>query len=68
MLNGLFLNDFWVLTQEGGLAQRCREAGHGDADLQLGSSDGVMEVIHAIRARRGQHHPLVMPVVAAARP
>ena len=34
----------------------------------LGSSDGVKEEIHAIRSRRGQHHPLVMQVVAAARP
>jgi LysR family transcriptional activator of nhaA len=33
----------------------------------LGSSDGVKEEIHAIRSRRGQHHPLVMQVVAAAR-
>jgi LysR family transcriptional activator of nhaA len=34
----------------------------------LGSSDGVKEEIHAIRSRRGQHHPLVMQVVAAAMP
>ncbi|MDP3611166.1 MAG: LysR family transcriptional regulator, partial [Rubrivivax sp.] len=34
----------------------------------LGSSEGVKEEIHAIRSRRGQHHPLVMQVVAAARP
>jgi LysR family transcriptional activator of nhaA len=34
----------------------------------LGSSDSVKEEIHAIRSRRGQHHPLVMQVVAAARP
>ena len=33
----------------------------------LGSSEGVREEIHAIRSRRGQHHPLVMQVVAAAR-
>lgn len=33
----------------------------------LGSCDGVMEEIHAIRSRRGQHHPLVTQVVAAAR-
>ncbi len=32
----------------------------------LGSSDGVREEIHAIRSRRGQHHPLVMRVVAGA--
>ena len=34
----------------------------------LGSREGVKEEIHAIRSRRGQHHPLVMQVVAAARP
>ena len=34
----------------------------------LGSSDGVKEEIHAIRSRRGQHHPLVTQVVVAARP
>lgn len=33
----------------------------------LGSCEGVMEEIHAIRSRRGQHHPLVMQVMAAAR-
>lgn len=33
----------------------------------LGRCDGVLEEIHAIRSRRGQHHPLVMQVVAAAR-
>jgi LysR family transcriptional activator of nhaA len=32
----------------------------------LGGSDGVKEEIHAIRSRRGQHHPLVTQVVAAA--
>ena len=32
----------------------------------LGSSDGVKEEIHAIRSRRGQHHPLALQVVAAA--
>ena len=31
----------------------------------LGRCDGVMEEIHAIRSRRGQHHPLVMLVAAA---
>ena len=34
----------------------------------LGRCDDVLEEIHAIRSRRGQHHPLVMQVVAAARP
>ena len=34
----------------------------------LGCSDDVKEEIHAIRSRRGQHHPLVTQVVAAARP
>jgi len=33
----------------------------------LGRCEGVLEEIHAIRSRRGQHHPLVMQVVAAAR-
>lgn len=32
----------------------------------LGRSDGVKEEIHAIRSRRGQHHPLVLKVVGAA--
>jgi len=32
----------------------------------LGSSEGVREEIHAIRSRRGQHHPLVQRVMAAA--
>jgi LysR family transcriptional activator of nhaA len=32
----------------------------------LGSSDGVREEIHAIRSRRGQHHPLVQRVMVAA--
>ena len=33
----------------------------------LGTSAGVHEEIHAIRSRRGLHHPLVQRVVAAAR-
>jgi LysR family transcriptional activator of nhaA len=32
----------------------------------LGSAEGVKEEIHAIRSRRGQHHPLVQKVMAAA--
>ena len=32
----------------------------------LGRCDGVKEEIHAIRSRRGQHHPLVLQVLAAA--
>jgi LysR family transcriptional activator of nhaA len=32
----------------------------------LGSAEGVKEEIHAIRSRRGQHHPLVRMVMAAA--
>jgi len=32
----------------------------------LGRSDDVKEEIHAIRSRRGQHHPLVLQVIAAA--
>lgn len=45
----------------------------GAADLALmrglrplGRCEGVHEEIHAIRSRRGQHHPLVMQVMAAA--
>ena len=34
---------------------------------RLGTSDGVLEEIHAIRSRRSMHHPLVQKVVAAAR-
>ncbi|MEC5406850.1 LysR family transcriptional regulator [Paraburkholderia sp. MPAMCS5] len=33
----------------------------------LGRADGVIEEIHAIRSRRGQHHALASQVVAAAR-
>jgi LysR family transcriptional activator of nhaA len=33
----------------------------------LGRCEGVHEEIHAIRSRRGQHHPLVRRVIAAAR-
>ena len=33
----------------------------------LGRSDGVREEIHAIRSRRGQHHPLVLKLMASAR-
>lgn len=33
----------------------------------LGSCEGLLEEIHAIRSRRRQHHPLVARVVAAAR-
>ena len=33
----------------------------------LGSSPDLTEEIHAIRSRRGQHHPLVQKIVAAAR-
>ena len=32
----------------------------------LGSSADVKEEIHAIRSRRGQHHPLVQALIAAA--
>jgi LysR family transcriptional activator of nhaA len=32
----------------------------------LGCSDSVKEEIHAIRSRRGQHHPLVQRVMASA--
>ncbi|GAB2921470.1 LysR family transcriptional regulator [Paraburkholderia jirisanensis] len=33
----------------------------------LGRAQGVLEEIHAIRSRRGQHHPLALRVLAAAR-
>jgi LysR family transcriptional activator of nhaA len=33
----------------------------------LGRCDDLKEEIHAIRSRRGQHHPLVLKVIAAAR-
>jgi LysR family transcriptional activator of nhaA len=33
----------------------------------LGRCDEVKEEVHAIRSRRGQHHPLVLQVLAAAR-
>lgn len=35
---------------------------------RLGGSDGVKEEVHAIRSRRGQHHPLVARVLANAHP
>ena len=46
--------------------------GAGDVGLMrglrlLGRCDDVKEEIHAIRSRRGQHHPLVLQVIAAAR-
>lgn len=34
---------------------------------RLGPCEGVHEEIHAIRSRRGQHHPLVQAVMAAAK-
>jgi LysR family transcriptional activator of nhaA len=33
----------------------------------LGRCDDLKEEIHAIRSRRGQHHPLVLQLIAAAR-
>jgi LysR family transcriptional activator of nhaA len=33
----------------------------------LGRCDEVKEEIHAIRSRRGQHHPLALKVIEAAR-
>lgn len=46
--------------------------GAGDVGLMrglrlLGRCEGVKEEIHAIRSRRGQHHPLVLQIIAAAR-
>lgn len=45
--------------------------GSGDVGLMrglrlLGRCDDVKEEIYAIRSRRGQHHPLVLQVIAAA--
>ncbi|MBU9176819.1 LysR family transcriptional regulator [Burkholderia gladioli] len=47
------------------------EAGAGDAAMlrglrRLGRADGVVDEIYAIRSRRGEHHPLVERVMAAA--
>ncbi|KVK73716.1 MULTISPECIES: LysR family transcriptional regulator [Burkholderia] len=47
------------------------EPGAGDVALlrglrRLGRADGVTEEIYAIRSQRGQHHPLVAQVLAAA--
>lgn len=46
--------------------------GAGDVGLMrglrlLGRCEDVQEEIHAIRSRRGQHHPLVLQMMAAAR-
>jgi LysR family transcriptional activator of nhaA len=46
--------------------------GAGDVSLMrglrlLGQCDDVKEEIHAICSRRGQHHPLALQVIAAAR-
>jgi len=46
--------------------------GAGDAGWMhglrpLGRCDEVTEEIHAIRSRRGQHHPLVLKIIEAAR-
>ncbi|WDD93075.1 LysR family transcriptional regulator [Burkholderia sp. FERM BP-3421] len=48
------------------------QLGAGDATLlrdlrPLGRAEGVSEEIHAIRSRRGQHHPLAARVVEAVR-
>jgi LysR family transcriptional activator of nhaA len=45
--------------------------GAGDVGLMrglrlLGRSEGVYEEVHAIRSRRGQHHPLVKQVMDGA--
>ena len=49
-----------------------RRLGAGDAGWMhglrpLGRCDDVTEEIHAIRSRRGQHHPLVLQIIEAAR-
>ncbi len=45
--------------------------GAGDVGLmrglrKLGTCEGVKEEIHAIRSRRGQHHPLVLRIIESA--
>ncbi|HIE4842958.1 TPA: LysR family transcriptional regulator, partial [Burkholderia multivorans] len=35
---------------------------------RLGRAGDVTEEIHAIRSRRGEHHPLTARLLAAARP
>ena len=47
------------------------QLGAGDLSLmrglrRLGACEGVHEEVHAIRSRRGQHHPLVQQVLQAA--
>lgn len=42
-------------------------AGFQSGLVQLGSTKDVKEEIHAIRSRRGLHHPLVLKVLTAAR-
>lgn len=49
------------------------QLGASDARLMrglrlLGQCDDVKEEIHAVRSRRGQHHPLVMQIIGAAAP
>ena len=49
------------------------QLGAGDVGLMrglrlLGRCDGVREEVHAIRSRRGQHHPLVRAVITTAGP
>ncbi|WP_455775834.1 LysR substrate-binding domain-containing protein, partial [Burkholderia stabilis] len=49
------------------------ELGANDASLlrglrRLGRAEGVTEEIHAIRSRRGEHHPLTAQLLASARP
>ena len=50
-----------------GQPPRRRRRGLDARTAPAGRCDDVKEEIHAIRSRRGQHHPLVLQVIAAAR-
>jgi LysR family transcriptional activator of nhaA len=55
----------WGCSRSAALAQA---AWAGCADCVCsGRCEDVKEEVHAIRSRRGQHHPLVLQVIAAAR-
>ena len=65
-------NRHWNLATRGLGVFPVSQLGSADVALmrglrRLGRCEDLSEEIHAIRSRRGQHHPLVMQVVAAAR-
>ncbi len=76
MPNYRHLYFFWIVVKEGGFARGLgvfplAELGAESLALLrglrwLGRADGVIEEIHAIRSRRGQHHALASQVIAAA--